>query len=577
MLYRLLRTYLRPYRRDLIAVVILQFVQAIAALALPAINAEVIDKGIRDGDHGLIWSKGGEMLLLSLLQVFCSIAAVWFGARIAMAMGRDMRAALFRRVGEFSTREVDHFGPPSLITRITNDVQQVQLLVQMVCTLLIAAPITAIGGTIMALREDVPLTVVLGVALPLMLIFLALVIRRMMPLFRQMQDRIDNVNRVLREQLMGIRVIRAFVREPLEEWRFGVANRDLTEVSLSSGRLMAVMFPVVMFIVNAASAWVVWLGGKRIASGELQIGQLVAFLTYLVLILMSAMFATFIAVLWPRSAVCGERIVEVLDTSPSVTAPSSPVTPTQRATVRFDDVTFNYPGAEVPVLSNMSFEASAGQTLAIIGSTGAGKTTMLGLIARLFDVTTGSVQVDGVNVRQLDPQVLWSRLGMVPQRPYLFSGTVASNLRYANPEATDAELWAALDIAQATEFVTAMPGGLDAAVEQGGTNLSGGQRQRLAIARAIVRRPEIYLFDDSFSALDLATDARLRAALKPETREACVIVVAQRVSTILDADQILVIEDGEIIGRGRHEELIDSCPTYLEIVNSQLQVTESER
>lgn len=576
MLVRLLRSYLRPYHRALLYVVVLQFIQAIAALYLPRLNAEIIDQGIARGDRGFIWSTGGQMLAISLLQIACSIGAVYFGARTAMGFGRGLRAGIFHQVGNFSTREVDQFGAPSLITRITNDVQQVQLLVLMTCTLMVAAPITAVGGIIMALREDVGLTTILFVSLPLMLGVIALVLRFMIPQFRLMQERIDLTNTVLREQLMGIRVIRAFIREPSEERRFGRVNADLTDTSMHAGRLMATMFPTVMLIVNLSSVAAIWFGAKRIDAGSLRIGELVAFLSYLVQILMAAMFATFIAVLWPRSAVSAERVVEVLDTPSSVVAPDAPVTPgAVTASVRFDHVSFRYPGAEQPVLSNIGFSANAGQTTAIIGSTGAGKTTLLNLIPRLFDVTGGTVLVDGVDVRRYEPEVLWGRIGLVPQRPYLFSGTVGSNLRAAKADATDDELWAALAIAQAADFVRDMPGGLEATITQGGLNVSGGQRQRLAMARAIVRRPQIYLFDDSFSALDVTTDAKLRTALVPVVADAVVIVVAQRVSTIVGADQIVVLDDGAVLGIGTHDELLTTCPTYAEIVGSQLSAADA--
>jgi ATP-binding cassette, subfamily B, multidrug efflux pump len=574
MLVRLLRVFLRPYRGALVAVVVLQFVQSVAGLYLPRLNAEIIDQGIAQDDRGLILATGGLMLLLSLLQISCAIGAVYFGARAAMGFGRDARGAIFHHVGSFSTREVEGFGAPSLITRITNDVSQVQVLVLMLCTMLLAAPITAIGGTVMAMREDIGLSIVLAVGLPLMLIYIAAIIRRMIPQYRRLQERIDEVNRVLREQLMGLRVIRAFVREPSEEQRFGEANRELTSTWLVAGRLFASLFPIVMLVAMLSSVAVVWLGAGRIEDGSLQVGELVAFLTYLTQILMSTLMAAFIAVMWPRAAVCAERIVEVLDTASSVEPPAAPVGAVPpRATVEMRAVGFRYPGAEAGVLSEISFTVGPGQTTAIIGSTGSGKTTLVHLIPRFFDVTSGAVLVDGVDVRHMEPEDLWRRIGIVPQRPYLFSGTVAGNLRYADPDATDDELWAALDIAQASEFVQRMPGALDAPIDQGGTNVSGGQRQRLAIARALVRRPEIFLFDDSFSALDLATDARLRAALAPHVAEAAMIVVAQRVSTIVHADQILVLEDGRIVGRGRHGELVETCVEYREIVESQLAAT----
>jgi ATP-binding cassette subfamily B protein len=573
MLTRLLRTYLRPYTRPLAAVVLLQLVGTMASLYLPSLNADIIDKGVANGDTGYIFRTGGWMLLVTGLQIACSITAVYFGSLAAMGFGRDVRAAIFRRVGQFSAREVAQFGAPSLITRNTNDVQQVQMLVVLTCTMLVAAPIMCIGGVIMALRQDVGLSWLMLVCIPVLVVAIGLIIRRMVPQFRSMQTRIDAVNRVLREQITGIRVVRAFVREPYEADRFGVANAELTATAMRAGRLMAMIFPVVMLVLNSSSVAVLWFGAARIDAGQIQIGALTAFLSYLMQILMSVMMATFMMIMVPRAAVCAERIVDVLDTESSVTPPSLPVVEVPlHGELEMRDVSFQYPGAAAPVLRNISFRALAGQTTAIIGSTGAGKTTLLSLIPRLFDVTGGSVLVDGVDVRELDPDLLWSRIGLVPQKPYLFSGTVASNLRYGNPDATDEELWSYLEIAQGRDFVEAMPGGLEAPIAQGGTNVSGGQRQRLAIARSLVRQPEIYLFDDSFSALDLGTDARLRAALRPITANAAVIVVAQRVSTIIDADQIIVLDDGAIVGVGRHDELLDTCPTYMEIVESQLSV-----
>ncbi|MCW2643042.1 MAG: multidrug transporter ATP-binding protein [Dactylosporangium sp.] len=571
MLVRLLRTYLRPYARPLAVVVALQLVGTMASLYLPSLNADIIDKGIAKGDTGYILTTGGWMLLVTGLQIACSIVAVYFGARTAMGFGRDVRSAVFRRVGEFSAREVGHFGAPSLITRNTNDVQQVQMLVVLTCTMLIAAPIMCVGGVIMALREDAGLSWLLLVSVPVLALAIGLIMRRMVPQFRSMQTRIDAVNRVLREQITGIRVVRAFVREPYEADRFGVANADLTATALRAGRLMVLIFPIVMLVLNSSSVAVLWFGAFRVDAGQIQIGALTAFLSYLMQILMSVMMATFMLMMVPRAAVCAERIVEVLDTESSVAPARHPVTELPaRGDLELRNVQFQYPGAAAPVLLGISFRAEAGRTTAIIGSTGAGKTTLLSLVPRLFDVTGGAVLVDGVDVRELDQDLLWSRIGIVPQKPYLFSGTVASNLRYGNPDATDEELWECLEIAQARDFVEDMPGGLDAVIAQGGTNVSGGQRQRLAIARALVRRPEIYLFDDSFSALDLGTDARLRAALGPVTANAAVVIVAQRVSTIVDADQIIVLEGGVIVGVGPHAELLDSCPTYAEIVESQL-------
>ncbi|MFI7425715.1 ABC transporter ATP-binding protein [Micromonospora sp. NPDC049836] len=570
MLIRLLRTHLRPYRGPLAAVVAFQFVGTLASLYLPSLNADIIDRGVALGDTDQILRTGGWMLLVSLLQIACSIAAVYLGARTAMSFGRDVRGAIFHHVNRFSAREVAHFGAPSLITRNTNDVQQVQMLVLLSCTMLVAAPIMSVGGVVMALREDVGLSWLMLVSVPVLAVALGLLTRRMVPAFRLMQTRIDTVNRVLREQITGIRVVRAFVREPYETKRFGVANADLTATALRIGRLQVLIFPTVMLVLNVSSVAVLWFGAGRVDSGQIEIGALTAFLQYLMQILMAVMMATFMLMMVPRAAVCAERIVEVLDTDSSVVPPARPVTEvTGHGELELRGVGFQYPGASAPVLHDISFRAGPGRTTAIIGSTGAGKTTLLTLIPRLVDPTVGAVLVDGVDVRELAAEELWRRIGLVPQRPYLFTGTVASNLRYGNPDATDADLWAALEIAQARDFVAEMPGGLEAPIAQGGTNVSGGQRQRLAIARALVRKPEIYLFDDSFSALDLGTDARLRAALKPVTADAAVVIVAQRVSTIVDADQIIVLEDGGIVGMGRHDELVQTCPTYAEIVASQ--------
>jgi ATP-binding cassette subfamily B protein len=573
LLIRLLRERLRPYARPLLAVLLLQFVGTLASLYLPSLNADIIDLGIALGDTGYILRTGGWMLLVSAVQMACSVGAVYYGARTAMAFGRDVRAALFHRVGEFSSRELSRFGAPSLITRNTNDVQQVQMLVMLGCTMMVAAPIICVGGVVMALREDVGLSWLMLVSVPIMVIAIGLIVRRMLPGFRAMQDRIDAVNRVMREQIGGIRVVRAFVREPYETARFGRANTELTDTALRVGRLQALIFPIVMFVFNASSVAVLWFGAGRIDSGDLQIGSLTAFLSYLILILMAVMMATFMLMMVPRAAVCAERITEVLATDSTVRPPAAPVTDVPaRGVLELRDVRFQYPGAEAPVLRDISFRVDPGTTTAIIGSTGAGKTTLLNLVPRLFDVTGGAVRVDGADVRDFDLETLWRRIAVVPQRPYLFSGTVASNLRYGNPDATDEELWSHLEVAQARDFVEAMPERLEAPIAQGGTNVSGGQRQRLAIARALVRRPEIYLFDDSFSALDLGTDARLRAALRPVTAQAAVVIVAQRVSTIVDADQIVVLEDGAVAGIGRHADLVETCPTYAEIVESQLAV-----
>ncbi|MEO6117109.1 MAG: ABC transporter ATP-binding protein, partial [Pseudolysinimonas sp.] len=576
MLGRLLVRFLRPYWPLLIGVVVFQLGQSIASLYLPTLNADIINNGVIKGDATYIINTGLVMLYITLGQVACAIVAVYFGARVAMAFGRDLRGAIFHQVGQFSEREVSKFGAPSLITRTTNDVQQVQMLVLMTCTLLVSTPILAIGGVIFALRQDVPLSGILVVAVPVLLIGIALIITRMVPQFRKMQTRIDTINRVLREQLTGIRVVRAFVREPVEMARFADANSAVTETALRAGRLFALMFPFVMLVMNVSSVAVLWFGAGRIDTGHLQIGSLVAFLSYLIQILMAVMMATFMAVLLPRAAVSGDRIGEVLATESSVVAPLNPVTRFQSSgEVELRGATFSYPGADQPVLHEVSFTARPGTTTAIIGSTGAGKTTLINLLPRLFDVTGGSVLIDGVDVREVDPELLWARIGLIPQRPYLFSGTVASNLRYGKPDATDEELWNALEIAQAKDFVEEMPEQLDGPISQGGTNVSGGQRQRLAIARALVKRPEIYIFDDSFSALDTATDARLRAALDREVSGATRIVVAQRVSTILDADQIVVLDDGKIVGIGTHDQLLLSSPEYAEIVQSQLSIEEA--
>ena len=571
MLRKLLRAHVGPYKKVLLLVVLLQAVQASAALTLPTINASIIDHGVLPGNIHYIWTHGAVMVLVALVQVVFQIAAVFYGAKVAMGFGRDLRGALFHKVTDFSTREVGAFGAPSLITRITNDVQQVQLLVVLGTTMAIAAPITMAAGVFFALREDVGLSVVLVFAIPIAGVILGLLVSQMTPAFRLMQDRIDHINRVLREQITGIRVVRAFVREPEETERFETANDRLTVVSLRAGRLMSSMFPTVNLLINASSVAVVWIGASRVAAGDVQVGSLVAYLSYLIQILMSVMMATFMVSMIPRASVSAGRLQEVLDTDVSVVPPASPVrqlaTP---GTLELRDVGFHYPGAEAPVLSDISFVTAPGQTTAIVGSTGAGKTTLVNLIPRLFDPTSGAVSVGGVNARELDPDILWSTIGYVPQRPYLFSGTVASNLRYGKPDATEDEMWEALEVAQARDFVEAMPGGLNAKIEQGGTNVSGGQRQRLSIARALVRKPDIYVFDDSFSALDLATDARLRAALVPYTREAAVVIVAQRVSTISSANEILVLEDGRLIGRGVHDELVETNPTYAEIVQSQI-------
>ena len=576
MLIKLVRRFLATYRRPLTVVVVLQFIGTLGALYLPSLNADIIDKGVITGDTGYIVRVGAIMLGVAFVQIICSIGAVWFGAKTAMSFGRDVRASIFHRVGTFSQREVQHFGAPSLITRQTNDVQQVQMLLLMSCTLMVMAPIMMVGGIIMAVREDLGLSWLIAATVPVLAVALGFIISRMVPSFRLMQARIDEVNRLLREQITGVRVVRAFVREPLETDRFAVANGDLTTVAIRAGRWQALMFPTVMLVANVASVAVLWFGGHRVESGDMQIGALTAYLAYLMQIVMAVMMATFMMMMIPRSAVCADRVMEVIHTDSSVPTPAEPVDHLpERGTLELQRVEFSYPGAEAPVLHDVTFRAEPGQTVAVIGSTGAGKSTLVNLVPRLFDVTGGTVSVAGVDVRRLAPDRLWSVIGLVPQKAYLFSGTVRSNLLHGKPEASDEELWAALEIAQADDFVRAMPEGLDAPITQGGTNVSGGQRQRLAIARAVVRRPEIYLFDDSFSALDLATDARLRAALRPVTRDATVVLVAQRVSTIRDADLILVLEDGVVVGRGTHHELLDDCPTYQEIVASQLSAEEA--
>jgi ATP-binding cassette subfamily B protein len=575
MLKRLLSSVLTKYRGLLWTVIGLQAVQALAGLFLPTLNSDIINNGVVKNDIGYIWRMGGIMLLVTLAQVIFSVTAVYFGSKVAMGFGRDVRRQLFSQVNAFSTREVAVFGAPSLITRITNDVQQVQMLVLMTCTLILGAPFTAIGGIFMAMHQDLGLSRILMVSIPILAVLLSLIISSMVPTFRKMQERIDRINEILREQLTGIRVVRAFAREPEEAERFSVANDAVTQTALRGGRLQALMFPTATLVVNVSSVAVVWFGSDRIAEGTMKPGAMIAFLTYLTQILMSVMMTTWMAALIPRAAVSAERIMEVLETPSSIVIADNPITElSQTAVLQFDHVSFRYPGAEQPVLSDVSFTVRAGETLAIIGSTGSGKTTLMNLIPRLVDATEGAVLLDGVDVRDLAPEALWSRVGIVPQKPYLFSGTVASNLGYGRENATEEEMWEALRIAQADDFVRAMPEGLNATIAQGGSNVSGGQRQRLAIARALIRRPEIYLFDDSFSALDLATDARLRAALEPYVKQAVVVVIAQRVSTIRNANKIMVLEDGDCVGFGTHDELLISCETYQEIVSSQASAQE---
>ncbi|MET9427505.1 ABC transporter ATP-binding protein [Streptomyces sp. NPDC003036] len=575
MLRQLLRRHLGPYKRPIVVLVVLQFLQTCASLYLPSLNADTIDNGVVLGDTGYILRFGAVMIAVSVVQVVCNIGAVYYGARTAAALGRDVRAAVFDRVQSFSAREVGQFGAPSLITRTTNDVQQVQMLVLMSFTLMVSAPIMCVGGIVMALGQDVPLSSVLLAVVPVLALSVSLIVRRMRPLFRTMQERLDAVNRVLREQITGNRVIRAFVRDAYERERFGAANGALTDVSVATGRLMALMFPTVMTVVNVSSVAVVWFGAHRIDSGGMGIGALTAFLAYLLQIVMAVMMATFMFMMVPRAEVCAERIEEVLRTESSVVPPASPVRELARhGHLEIRNADFRYPGAEEPVLRGVDLVARPGEVTAVIGSTGSGKSTLLGLVPRLFDATGGEVLVDGVDVRELDPALMARTVGLVPQKPYLFSGTIATNLRYGNPGATDEELWHALEVAQAADFVRELEHGLEAPIAQGGTNVSGGQRQRLAIARTLVQRPEIYLFDDSFSALDYATDARLRAALAAETADATVVIVAQRVSTIRDADRIVVLDEGRVVGVGRHEELMARNETYREIVLSQL--TEAE-
>lgn len=574
MLLKLVARFMKPYWRTVWVIVALQFVATICTLLLPSINADIIDKGVVLGDTNYILRQGALMLGVSLLQVLATIVAVYFAARTAMAFGRDMRSGVFAHVGDFSAREVSRFGAPSLLTRTTNDVMQVQTLVFMAFSMLVTTPIMMVGGIIMAIREDVGLSWLVAVAVPVLAGSVSVVLMAMVPGFRKMQKRIDRVNQVLREQISGIRVVRAFVREPFEERRFAEANRELTDVALYVGRWMSALFPLVMLVLNASTIAVLWFGGIRVDAGHMQIGSMTAYLSYLMQILIAMLMSTMLMMLLPRATVSAGRIGEVLDTEPSVVPTTKPVAaPAARlGSLEFRNVTFSYPGATHPVLDDISFKVGPGETVAVVGSTGAGKTTLVNLVPRLFDATGGAVLVDGVDVRDYAPEALWERIGLVPQKAYLFTGTVASNLRYGDPHATDSDLWRALEVAQAKDFVSAMPEGLDSPIAQGGTNVSGGQRQRLAIARALVRKPVVYVFDDSFSALDVATDARLRRALEPATRDAAVLIVAQRVATIQNADRIVVLEDGRVVGVGSHAELLATSETYREIVASQEQV-----
>jgi len=570
---KILFRYLKRYKWLLLGVLVFQFGSAFAALYLPRLNADIIDKGVANADTAYIWSHGGLMLAVSLGQIIASVIATFFAARAAMSLGRDIRADVFARVSGFSEREVSQFGAGSLITRNTNDVQQVQMLAMMGSTMFITAPLLAIGGIIMALQTNLGLSWLIAVSVPALLIVAGIIIGRMVPLFRSYQGKLDNVNRIMREQLTGVRVVRAFVRERIEEERFRGANTDIMVVGRNVGSLFVLLFPLFMLILNVTIVGVIWFGGVEVNNGTVEVGTLFAFMQYIGQIMMGIIMSSFMAMMIPRAAVSAERVGEVLDAEQSMTRPENGVKAFPvPGSVAFDDVSFTYPGAESPVLHGISFAAQPGETVAIVGSTGAGKTTLISLIPRLFDVTGGAAFVGGTDVRQADVDALWKSIGLVPQRPFLFSGTIASNLRYGREEATDEELWAALEIAQGKDFVSEMPAGLDSTIAQGGTNVSGGQRQRLAIARAIIHQPEILVFDDSFSALDLTTDARLRQALWRELPHVTKIVVAQRVSTITDADRIVVLEGGTMVAVGTHEQLLETSDTYREIVESQLGV-----
>jgi ATP-binding cassette, subfamily B, multidrug efflux pump len=570
MLLALLRQYVRPYRWLLTVVAVLQVISTLASLYLPTVNAAIIDDGVAKGDTGTITELGGVMLAVTGLQVLCAIGAVYFGSRAAMGFGRDLRSAIFHHVTGFSAAETARFGAASLLTRTTNDVQQIQLLVQLTCTMLITAPIMSIGGILMAVHQDAALSWLLVVSVPVLALSNYWVVSHLLPIFRTMQRLIDGINRVMREQLSGIRVIRAFAREPFERNRFAVANEALAETALTAGRWQALMLPVTTLVINISSVAVIWFGGLLIDDGKMQVGSLIAFLSYFTQILMAVLLATFILILLPRASACGERITEVLGTEPVITSPANPVRPqTVAGAISVRDATFRYPGADRPVLQEVSLTATPGTTTAIVGSTGSGKSTLVSLICRMYDVTSGAVRVDDVDVRDYDTEQLWSTIGLVPQRGYLFSGTVADNLRYGKADATEDEMWDALRVAAADGFVRSHADGLDMRVAQGGINFSGGQRQRLAIARAVIRRPAIYLFDDAFSALDVHTDARVRSALAQASADATVVIVAQRISTIAAADQIVVIDDGRVVGTGTHESLLADCPTYAEFADSQ--------
>lgn len=570
MLWALLRQYARPYRALLATVATLQLVSTLASLYLPTVNAAIIDDGVAAGNLRRIVELGGVMLAVTALQVVCAVGAVYFGSRAGMGVGRDLRAAVFNHVTGFSAEDTARFGAPSLLTRTTNDVQQIQLLVQLTCTMLVTAPIMSIGGIVMAVHQDAGLSWLLLVSVPILALTNYWITRHLLPIFRRMQRLVDNFNRVMRDQLSGLRVIRAFAREPFERGRFADANHALADTALEAGRWQALMLPTTTLVINVSSVALIWFGGLRIDAGQMQVGSLIAFLAYFMQILMAVLLATFILVIIPRASVCAERISEVLSTTPQIVSPERPVRPSRiRGEIRLDAATFCYPGAERPVLQDVSLTALPGTTTAVVGSTGSGKSTLVSLICRMYDPTSGSVQLDGVDVRDYDPEQLWSVLGLVPQRGYLFSGTVADNLRYGKADATEEDMWEALRVAAAEDFVRAHADGLDMRVAQGGANFSGGQRQRLAIARAVIRRPAVYLFDDAFSALDVHTDARVRAALREVSAEATVVVVAQRISTVIQADQIVVIDDGRIVGIGTHERLLADCPEYAEFADSQ--------
>ena len=570
MLWALLRRHVQPYRKLLATVATLQVISTLATLYLPTINAAIIDDGVAQGDLRRIVELGAVMLGVTALQVVCAVGAVYFGSRAAMGVGRDLRSAVFRHVTGFSAEETARFGAPSLLTRTTNDAQQIQLLVQLTCTMLITAPIMGVGGIAMAVHQNAGLSWLLVVSVPVLALTNYWIVSHLLPIFRRLQRQIDGINRVMREQLTGLRVVRAFAREPFERNRFAAANQDLAGTALEAGRWQALMLPVTTLVINVSSVALIWFGGLRIDAGEMQVGSLIAFLAYFMQILMAVLMATFILVIIPRASVCAERITEVLDTRPAVVSPAEPVTLSHIAgEVVFDDATFRYEGADRPVLQRVSLTARPGETTAVVGSTGSGKSTLIAMICRLYDVTSGSVRVDGVDVREIDLDQLWHSIGLVPQRGYLFAGTVADNLLFGKADATEEEMWAALRVAAADEFVAAHPDGLHMRIAQGGMSLSGGQRQRLAIARAVIRRPSIYLFDDAFSALDVHTDARVRAALADAASGATVIIVSQRISTVSSADQIVVVDNGTVVGSGTHDDLLAGCAAYRELADSQ--------